>query len=270
MSETTSAPAPPPQAAAPSASPPQTSNVFADRPCLKCGYNLRGQTATWNRRALNWQVTCPECGAAQVVALGSAERGGSRSPLFALALAVVAVYIAWQLITWLSLGQAAMMDTLTAIYATPTAAARRAAMTGAGVATAFDGEWTTLVIHVLVRGVPVLLSTLVFGIVLALAPYAMPRQRDLLLVLFVIGGCLFYAHLNLTGSSVDSAVSTMRTQLALGLSGGNSVLMLFDWKWRVISGTVGLALAILGGRIGLAVGHPLGRVVVSMYVKIDA
>ena len=77
---------------APSSPAPQTSNIFVDRPCLKCGYNLRGQTATWNRRALNWQVTCPECGGAQVVVLGSAERGGGHS-IVTLLLALIGVWI---------------------------------------------------------------------------------------------------------------------------------------------------------------------------------
>lgn len=244
-----------------SSTPPQTSNVFVDRPCLKCGYNLRGQTATWNRRALNWQVTCPECGGSQVVVLGGAERRGLLHPFFALTLALLGGWLSWQLIQWLSEGQSSMMEVPTAIYDANGAAQR----TTLAAATP-----QTLAIHVAVRAVPVILSTMLFGAMLALAPYASHRQRDLLLVIFIVGGCIFGVYMNITGVSLDGT-SYFALQRLTELRGADArgMLMLYDWKWRLVSGTISLMLAILAGRIGLAVGRPLGKLIAGMYVRAD-
>lgn len=255
----------------------QTTTVFVDRPCLKCGYNLRGQTATWNRRALNWQVKCPECGGDQVVSIGTPERQGLQNPLVALVLALAGTWIAWQLFQWLSTSQSSMMEVPFILSAPATsAAARRAALiatgTGSSTVTAFDGEWTTLALHVIVRAIPILMSTALLGVGLALAPYGKHRARDLLVVVFALVACTYGVYLNITGAG-DPLNPQVRTQLLQLVSMGGTtpggLLLVYDWKWRLVSGVIGLMLAVVGGRIGLAAGRPLMRTVLQMYVRSD-
>lgn len=48
--------------------------VDEDCACRKCGYNLRGQTATWDRWKREWRATCPDCTNVQSVRLWSSGR----------------------------------------------------------------------------------------------------------------------------------------------------------------------------------------------------
>jgi hypothetical protein len=238
MSETT--PTAPPTA--PTA--PQTSNIFVDRPCLKCGYNLRGQTATWNRRALNWQVTCPECGGAQVVVLGSAERGGGHS-IVTLVLAITGVWVAWELITSLAIALGAMMGPLNAqlmrsIVSSPTVMTRRSA---------FDYDAITLVTYFLVQGIPLALSAVLLGALISIAPYARAQDRNFVLALLVLGAIVYGIYLDLTG--------LLPNRSNIGADG----------KWKLMSGTIGLALAYFFSRVGLAAGRPFAKMITGMYVK---
>lgn len=231
---------------APSSPAPQTSNIFVDRPCLKCGYNLRGQTATWNRRALNWQVTCPECGGAQVVVLGSAERGGGHS-IVTLLLALIGVWIAWQLVTSLAAALGTMIGPLNAqlmrsIVAGPTALTSRSA---------FDYDAITLVTYFVVQGIPIALFAILLGALISIAPYARAQDRRFVLALLVLGCVVYGIYLDFSGQLPDRS--------SIGL----------DAKWKLLSGSIGVVLAYGFGRIGLAAGRPFAKMVTGMYVKTD-
>lgn len=210
--------------------PPQTSNIFVDRPCLKCGYNLRGQTATWSRRALNWQVTCPECGGVQVVVLGSAERG-ERQPLVTLALVVLGVWLLWQLFDWLSISIVGMSPP----------------------AVLFAPDLDATIIHAGINVVPVALSAFLLSLVIAVAPYASSRQRNFCVDLLVIAAAVYALHLDLAGLYANPAAS------------------IADWQVKAapVTAVAGGAIALAFGRFGLAVGRPLAKMVVGMYVKAE-
>ena len=224
----------------PPTSPPQTTNVFVDRPCLKCGYNLRGQTATWNRRALNWQVTCPECGGAQVVALGSAERNLGANPFLTLALVVLVGWIVWQLVAWLAASYASMMQPPAGAYdpfspderdlherPTKLFAADRDSVGCRLALAAFS-------LHV--RAIPIAMSAIGLGLIVSASPYSTQRQRKSLLLIVVAVGCVL-------GFSLRVSTEGMP--------------IFFDWKWKMASGMVGLIVALAGGKFGLAIGRPL-------------
>lgn len=228
--------------------PPQTSNIFVDRPCLKCGYNLRGQTAVWNRRALNWQVSCPECNNAQVVQLGSNERG-TRQPAVVLALALAAAWAAWQLLEW--------MATPTALAIGPPDATMMRAIAAGGAPTGgftgvllLDYDALAIVAYFLMHSIPLSFASLLLGAILSIAPHARKQDRNFLVLLLSLLATLYGWYLNVTGQVpklTDTSPSTL--------------------KWKLLAATVALLVCIVGGRLGLILGPPFVKMVARMYVR---
>ena len=240
-------------------SPTQTRTVDDDRPCAACGYNLRGQTAAWDRAASRWRATCPECGTTQD-ATSSARDAIATSPATILCISV-GVFVGWTLLTWLASGESSIMNAIKA-------SALRSSTNGRSGDDIVD-SLPEMLAHVAVHGTQLAVCAVGFGIVVSLAPRATPTGRTLLACVPVAIACVVGAWLYFTGWSDAAGDPTFLLRIMSGQTGPQSSAGDGEWTFVYAMWGIGGLIAIVAARFGAAIGPRITAFVAGCYAPPD-
>lgn len=235
----------------------RVSGVETDVACIQCAYNLRGQTLHRASTGTGWRATCPECGTEQEVRANAT--AVPLQPWFILACVCIATFVLWYLASWIAYAEATLTrgHDLRMLQQTFTATRR-----GGTPAMGFDslGNFAGTVG---INSVILLLPAIAIGSVFSLAPYATGLQRQLASALIIVIACSAGAWMGLSGEVAASGDPALMRLLLTGSAAGGIEP---QWQWQLAGGVIGLLLAFLGARIGLAIGPRVVSGLVSMFV----
>lgn len=234
--------------------------IEQDWACVRCSYNLRGQQLNRSESGKEWEARCSECGTAQAVE--PRRNVQSVSQWLVLVSFVAGIWICWTLLTWLAIGQSVMsagFDTR--------AAAQFNIVAGRRTAVVPEGTLLSFFTAIAINGVVVFLPGIAVGTLFSIAPYARGRQRDLVAGTLILGACLVGAWMGYSGYSAISSDGAYQ-RLVLQASSLNGRVQP-EWQWQVAGSVSGLLIALLGMRLGLAVGRWFVMTLVAMFVPPD-
>ncbi|MFT3787555.1 MAG: hypothetical protein QM770_15535 [Tepidisphaeraceae bacterium] len=230
-----------------------------DQACPGCGYNLRGQRLEWKAtpEPAHWGCRCPECGASQWIEDPNSYRTTANADRWLLVTTVlIAGWLAWLLMECLSL----LLARLSALG--PDGTNVRNVMTRGGLSVTPPDLTTEVIQHLLAYGVPTLLCGTGLGAIVSLGRFAKSGHRDYLAsLLLAIASLWSVGRVFARDGLLDQEAILIRLQ-------SPRPIVLPDFATGFAYFGTGLILALLGIRIGVAVGKRTFDWIVQMFVPL--